>query len=540
MTTPPTHALEARMSVIQQRWNAYLSEGRLEQFIEFTIAVNSLTEQLNRLRMPGLSRLSAGLENAALDKLEPQHDYPLAVADVEVMQRQLEALSSAISALHPPLAEQRSNASKQELLEPVWIKQRAVWIISAPQKHNMAEALANQLGFFGFTTTQLDWETRITDDDMPLAVLFIPTEDHFGDDEFTCITHIRGVCPTSQLIYLGERESIEPIVALMRIGIDVIIPFEEQPSGVLNCILNLVQGSEQEKSRVLIVEDSRVATTMIVRTLSEHGIDSLAIHDPGELLGVLASYRPDLILMDMHMPRFNGIEATRVLRQMSEYSSLPIVYVSAESEVGLQVEALRLGGDQFLIKPFNPVLLAAVVKTKIERHRESLRSTRTDGLTNLLNHSAVKSGLKSKVEQITTLEKLTVVMIDIDHFKSVNDTYGHPVGDQVIRSLAWLLKGHLRANDLIGRYGGEEFLVALPGLDPAQAEQVIDRIRKDFAALPHAHADGALYCTFSAGIAAYDHGTAKDTAESLTDLADQALLKAKRNGRNQVISTKPT
>src|SRR6476469_3367888 len=163
----------------------------------------------------------------------------------------------------------------------------------------------------------------------------------------------------------------------------------------------------------------------------------------------------------MYMPRFNGVESTRVLRLINAYGSLPIVYLSGESDVGMQVEALRLGGDQFLIKPFNPVLLAAVVKTRIERFREPPRSTRLDGLTGLFHHTAAKSRLQTMVAKIPHHGTLTVAMIDIDHFKSINDTYGHPVGDQVIRGLAWLLKGRLRSIDLIGRYGGEEFIIAL-------------------------------------------------------------------------------
>src|SRR3546814_1595163 len=110
---------------------------------------------------------------------------------------------------------------------------------------------------------------------------------------------------------------------------------------------------------------------------------------------------------------------------MPAYHSLPIVYVSGESEVGMQVEALRLGGDQFLSKPFNPVLLAAIVKTKIERFREIQHSTNLDGLTGLLNHTAAKSHLKSLVDHMPANDVLTVAMIDIDHFKAINETYGH-------------------------------------------------------------------------------------------------------------------
>jgi diguanylate cyclase (GGDEF)-like protein len=292
-----------------------------------------------------------------------------------------------------------------------------------------------------------------------------------------------------------------------------------------------VQTFEQEKYRVLVVEDSRVAVAMIQRTLSEHGIDSHAITDPGTLLDALADYRPDLILMDMYMPRFNGVEATRAIRQLSDYHSIPIVYLSGESAVSMQVEALRLGGDQFLTKPFNPVVLAAVVKTKIERYRETQRSTRLDGLTGLYNHTAAKSRLHAMVNAVPEGGTLAVAMLDIDHFKAVNDTYGHPVGDQVIRGLAWLLKGRLRSSDLIGRYGGEEFLIALPDADEGRVRAVIDRIRMDFAELPHAHANGALYATFSAGVACFPrHGS----AAGLTEAADNALLEAKRLGRNRV------
>src|SRR6476661_2748795 len=133
----------------------------------------------------------------------------------------------------------------------------------------------------------------------------------------------------------------------------------------------------------------------------------------------------------------------------------------------------------------------------------SSRSTRLDGLTGLFNHTAAKSRLQTMVAKIPHHGTLTVAMIDIDHFKSINDTYGHPVGDQVIRGLAWLLKGRLRSIDLIGRYGGEEFIIALPEVNLDQARSVIERIREDFSALPHAHPGGALYATFSAGIASY-------------------------------------
>ncbi|WP_019143405.1 GGDEF domain-containing response regulator [Noviherbaspirillum massiliense] len=531
MNALPAHSIEDRLHILRTRWDRYLAEGSFDQFIEFAVAVNSLAEHLNRLRLPGLMRLSEGLENAVLAKLGDPSTHPIAQPDAVSLQRQLDALLGSVATSQSAPAARRADEPKVTLSDSGWVKPRSVWMIAAADRREAADALARQLKFFGFKVFDLEWGAMQLPDDKPLAALFIASGAHASPEEMASIGAIRASCPASQLLYLGVQPAIEPIVALMRAGIDATIPADEPPSTVINSILDLVQTTEQEQYRVLVVEDSRVAVALIQRTLEQHGIDTRTISDPSRLLEVLESYRPDLVLMDMYMPHFNGVEATRVLRQMAAYKSLPVVYLSGEAEVAMQVEALRLGGDQFLSKPFNPVLLAAVVKTRIERFRETQRSSRLDGLTNLLNHTAAKSRLNAMVSQRAGQGMLTVAMIDIDHFKSINDTYGHPVGDQVIRGLAWLLKGRLRATDLIGRYGGEEFMVALPDVGADQAKVVIDRIREDFSALPHSHAGGALYASFSAGVASYP---VIDTAAGLTEAADEALLDAKRLGRNRV------
>jgi diguanylate cyclase (GGDEF)-like protein len=138
-----------------------------------------------------------------------------------------------------------------------------------------------------------------------------------------------------------------------------------------------------------------------------------------------------------------------------------------------------------------------------------------------------------------TDNRLVVAMIDIDRFKLINDNFGHPVGDQVIRSLAWLLRGRLRNSDLVGRYGGEEFLVALPDMDLVHAMNLLDQIRHDFSSLPHTHAQGSVCATFSCGVAALPTFM---TSSSLIEAADTALLEAKRSGRNRLLlsPTAPT
>jgi diguanylate cyclase (GGDEF)-like protein len=404
-----------------------------------------------------------------------------------------------------------------------------VWLVAAAG-HPWVASLTEQLGFFGFRVCHLDWQAG-GEGESPLAVLFVPQPAGYGEAALQSIRRLRARHPASQLFCLAVPKSLEATVALLRAGADATIAAEHETLTVLGRVLDLIQSREQDPYRVLVVEDSATAVTMIRRSLAQHGVDSHAIRNPQELLTAVEHYQPDLVLMDMHMPHCTGVEATRVLRQLDAYQSLPVVYLSSETDLRLQVEALRLGGDQFLTKPCNPVLLAAVVKTKIERYREMQRSGRNDSLTGLLNHSAAKSRLAQLVQGLGPEERLSVAMVDIDHFKAVNDTHGHPVGDQVIRSLAWLLKGRLRGSDLVGRYGGEEFLVALPGAGPDQARTVLDHIRADFATLPHAHGGGTFRASFSAGVAAWpEHGSANE----LTRAADEALLEAKRRGRNRV------
>ena len=128
--------------------------------------------------------------------------------------------------------------------------------------------------------------------------------------------------------------------------------------------------------------------------------------------------------------------------------------------------------------------------------------------------------------------KMSVILTDVDHFKSVNDTYGHPMGDQVIRSMAWLLKQRLRKTDSVGRYGGEEFLVILPQANADRAAQLLDRIRVDFSQFHHPVNATSFACTFSCGIAQLAPGI---SAQALVKLADEALYKAKKQGRNQIV-----
>ena len=526
------HSVGGHIDAVQQRWQAYRVDGTFDLFVEFTLALNSLAEQLSRLRLPGLVRQCESLENASLALFGDPSTHPLTEQSALALDQRISPLLGAIlTARHAAIdAERRLNETIASLDTPEWIRPRTVWMV-VELNNGWARSLREQLSFYGFRVVESGWDDELPQREPPFAIIFVPQDEQVSADKLALIKRARTCCPATQLFYVGVPRELDVMVTLMRAGIDVTVLREEQAANLLSRILDFIQTREQESFKVLVVEDSRVAVAQIQRALNQNNIHCEVITDPSGLLATLEAYRPDLVLMDMYMPHCNGVEATRVLRQLPAYQSLPIVYLSSETDIGLQVEALRLGGDQFLTKPFNPVVLAATLKTTIERHREMRRCSQNDGLTGLLTHTASKSRLDSMLATLPPDGKLCVAMLDIDHFKSVNDNYGHPVGDQVIRSLAWLLKGRLRSNDLIGRYGGEEFVLALSDVGPDEAWVVIDRIRSDFAKLPHAHGSGSLRASFSAGIASFPE--CRGSSE-LINLADTALLEAKRSGRNRV------
>src|SRR5690554_2106460 len=303
-------------------------------------------------------------------------------------------------------------------------------------------------------------------------------------------------------------------------------------ANILEKIESWVSVVHAKPYRALVVDDSKAQATFTERVLNAAGVMTRAITDPTQALTELLDFNPDLIILDMYMPECDGPELAKVIRHNDMFVGVPNIYLSSEDELDKQLDAMSEGGDDFLMKPVKPRHLVATVRNRAARARHLKTRMVCDSLTGLYNHTHILQLLEDACERAQKLRApMCFVMIDIDHFKQVNDTYGHSMGDKVIKSLALFLKQRLRRSDQIGRYGGEEFAVILPNTELHFAEKIINEIRLRFAAIRFPAQDQELSCTFSAGVVAYD-GTL-DSAQ-LADLADQAMYKAKHAGRNQV------
>ncbi|HWP94239.1 MAG TPA: diguanylate cyclase [Gammaproteobacteria bacterium] len=299
--------------------------------------------------------------------------------------------------------------------------------------------------------------------------------------------------------------------------------------------LERVAGTARRRNyRVLIVDDDAETARLHALTLERAALRCRTLTEPLRVLEALAEFDPDIMLMDLHMPACTGPELAAVIRQQSRFTGLPIVYLSGEARLDRQLAALRAGGDDFLVKPVDASTLVTVVMSSAERSRAIRDATMHDGLTGALNHTHTQARLHVEVARAQRYERpLTIAILDIDHFKAINDSYGHPAGDRVLRSLARLLRQRLRLTDVVGRIGGEEFMVILTDTPAELAVPVLNDLRSLFAAQLHAAGMNTFQATFSAGVAALPRQGG--TAQVLEDAADHALYEAKRAGRNRVV-----
>jgi diguanylate cyclase (GGDEF)-like protein len=295
----------------------------------------------------------------------------------------------------------------------------------------------------------------------------------------------------------------------------------------------LTSAVKPEPYRILIVDDDEQLAEYHALLLQEAGMLTRIVNDPLQSIAPLNEFQPDLILMDMYMPGCDGMELAKAIRQIHAYISIPIVYLSSETDSNKQFAAMQIGGDAFLTKPISPGRLVSSVVVRAERMKVIRSFMVRDSMTGLLNHTSTKEQLDTAIGMAQRKrEEVCFAMIDVDKFKMVNDSYGHPTGDLVLIALARLLGQRVRKTDTVGRFGGEEFAVILPGCGIDEAAALMDNVRESFAAVSFQAKDVTFSCSFSCGIAPLSR---YGDAIALLAGADEALYAAKHGGRNRIV-----
>ncbi len=415
-------------------------------------------------------------------------------------------------------------------------QKKAVLIYLLEDEGETARHLCLTLGTFGY---QVEWFQSLQqleqalDRQLPDALVLdieLPAETESG------LHFINRLALAQQvpLFVLTSHDDFEHYLQAVRSGALGYFVKPLNASALEARLQRLLAVRERDAFRVLIVDDDLLLAQHYALVLEKAGLRAEILTEPAEIFAGLRKFHPDVILLDVNMPQCTGPELAQLIRLQDEWLGVPIIYLSAETDSERQLEVLIKAGDDFLTKPISDNALVVAIFARAQRARQLTEVMTKDSLTGLLQHAHVKERLATELDRsLRHQQQVSVVMLDIDHFKKVNDNYGHLTGDQVITSLANLLKQQLRKTDVIGRYGGEEFLLVLPECPLERAFVVIDKLRQAFARLPFSAIDGQRFsCTFSAGIAA---GLDNVLPDVVIELADQALYQAKTNGRNQVM-----
>jgi diguanylate cyclase (GGDEF)-like protein len=369
-----------------------------------------------------------------------------------------------------------------------------------------------------------------------MDVLF-PEEAEDAADAASLRATLRALgCP---LIFISSQGDFQSRVRAARLGAEGYFQKPLDAPRLVDRVEQIFQRRLSPPQRVMIVDDDLCLAEHFRLVLQGAGMKAEVLSQPEDIIERLAAFRPELVLMDMHMPGYSGPDLAGVIRQHDNWISLPIVYLSAETDFDQQIQALGRGADDFLTKPISDAQLIAAVRVRVERARQLADQISKDSLTGLLRHASIKEAAEVEVVRSRRSGKpVSVAILDIDHFKAVNDTWGHAVGDLVIKSIATLLRQRLRQSDIIGRYGGEEFVVVLPECPIDFARLILEDIRTRFGALQFGRDGHNFSCTVSGGLAcSADQPGA--TGAGLLVAADQALYVAKRSGRDQVSMAAP-
>ncbi len=357
-----------------------------------------------------------------------------------------------------------------------------------------------------------------------------------GKNGFAICRELKGdsVLGSVPVLFASEKTSLKDRVEAVRAGGEGYFVKPLSPEPFLQALELMGVPHPDVPIRVLSVEDDPVQVAFLRKVLEGAGYLFEACLQPEEMLETLDTFNPDLLLMDIAMPGFSGFELARAVRQDSRFLMLPIVFLTVREKVSEYIEGLQAGSDDYLVKPVDPEILLNCVRTRSRRALLMRTLSNQDSLTLLYNRSSLMRQLDGFFSRAGRYgETLTIGMIDLDGFKKFNDTHGHQAGDGVLRDTAHFLRQKLRDSDVIGRYGGEEFVVLLPQLPVEDAFCVMDRLREEFASKEYTLPNGeSVKVSFSGGLASFPNDGRN--RETLLAAADAALYVSKRAGRNRL------
>jgi two-component system cell cycle response regulator len=298
---------------------------------------------------------------------------------------------------------------------------------------------------------------------------------------------------------------------------------------------------DSARATVLAIDDSPEVLALLAIRLRPEGLKLITATSYDEGLALASQYLPDLILLDVEMPEHSGLDLCRRLKEDPVTVNIPVIFLTGSTDVNTKVHGFDLGAIDYVTKPFHPAELRARVRAalRMKRAQDMLtHKAQIDALTGLRNRAYLDERLLAEEQQaLRTGRPLSLVMMDLDHFKSLNDTFGHPFGDLVLQRVGDFITRAIRPYDVACRYGGEELALILPDTNLADAVTVAERVRVQVRELEFAPRGQPIVVTASFGVAERNEvlsRTGDGSPRGIIAAADEALYAAKRGGRDKV------
>lgn len=519
--------LPARLEEVEEAWEKLRGHWSQENLDQLYRPLHKLAGSGTTFGFPRLSELTGRIERT-LKNWKVAAESP----DAAQFTRLRELLDRLPLVMHY----EDDDAAVVQSGSPSPERERLLYLVEDDQE--LGQELALKLSHYGYRTellTDLQQARQAFEKALPdvtIMDMILPEGDLAGAELMQDLRQrLQGRVP---VIFQSRRGDFEARLAAVRSGADDYFVKPMNFERLLERLNSLTGKPQGIPYRVMVVEDDFHLMEHYVEVLQSAGMEVYGCADPIRVPDLLNDLNVELILMDLYMPGCNGDELAKILRQQERYLGIPIVFLSVESKSQAQIQAMRNGGDAFLTKPISDADLVDTVHTRVEQARAIRTHMTTDGLTGLLKHSNIKQQLEVELARSRRIgQPMALAMVDIDHFKQVNDQLGHLEGDHLLRGLAQLLKQRLRKSDLVGRYGGDEFMVLFPECTADDARELLEEIRqvarKAFIGAVN-HPD--LKSSISVGIA--DTRESK-SSEILIQQADIALYQAKARGRDRCV-----
>lgn len=282
-----------------------------------------------------------------------------------------------------------------------------------------------------------------------------------------------------------------------------------------------------DKPKILVADDNKTIRNTLRRILTKAAYDVGMARDGAEALQRVSEWSPDLILLDVMMPKIDGMEVCQRIRKNQKYNFIYIIMLTARTEADDEIAGLDTGADDYITKPFDPRTLMARIRRGLQLAREKQEAA-FDPLTKLYNRRVFEAFMNQETAKFKRYgREFSLILIDLDHFKRVNDTFGHKAGDTVLKEVAKIIQKETREADLPARWGGEELALLLPETDESGAKLLAEKLRQK---IEHHQFPEVGHITASFGAAAMN-----SPESDLIEAADNALYRAKETGRNKVV-----